>query len=363
MQGVSAELDTWYAGRRVFLTGHTGFKGAWLALWLQEMGAIVTGYALAAERPSLFELAGVASGMQSVIGDIRDRDDLQCAMRESAPEIVIHMAAQALVRRSYADPIGTYATNVIGTAQVLDIARRVDTIRSVVIVTSDKCYENDLLSQAHREDGPMGGFDPYSSSKGCAELVTAAFARSFFPGKAAVGSVRAGNVVGGGDWGEDRLIPDLMRGAMSGTPVLIRRPDSIRPWQFVLEPLRGYLILAKGLAESGAVFAGGWNFGPLDDRTTVRELVRCVQARWSDVRVEYAAELAGPHEAPALMLDCAKAQKFLNWRPVLSLDETVALTVEWYREAYSRPREARNMICSQIRAYQARVDRLEGGVA
>lgn len=359
---VSRELRTWYARRRVFVTGHTGFKGAWLGLWLQELGATVIGYALAAERPSLFDSAGVAAGMKSIVGDVRDRDELQRALRESAPEIVIHMAAQSLVRRSYANPVETFATNVMGTAHVLDCARSVDSLRSVVIVTSDKCYENRALDHAFREDEPMGGADPYSSSKGCAELVTSAFARSYFTGSAAAASARAGNVVGGGDWAEDRLAPDLMRAAMRGAPALIRRPDSVRPWQFVLEPLRGYLMLARRLAESGAAFVGGWNFGPRDDdMIAVRDLVRRVQAVWSDVKVEYAAEVASPHEVPSLMLDCTKAQTLLGWRPVLSLDEALALTVEWYREVHREPRQARDLIRSQIRGYEARVDGLEGG--
>jgi CDP-glucose 4,6-dehydratase len=355
-------MQSWYANRRVFVSGHTGFKGAWLCLWLQHMGATVVGYALAAKRPSLFEVANVAADMRSIVGDIRDRDNLECALQQSAPEIVIHMAAQSLVRRSYADPVGTFATNVMGTVHVLDCARRVDSVRSVVIVTSDKCYENFGHHRAFQEEDPMGGHDPYSSSKGCAELVTSAFARSFvYPNPAAIASARAGNVIGGGDWGEDRLVPDLMRAVTRGGPDLIRSPDSVRPWQFVLEPLAGYLRLAQRLAEFGEAFVGGWNFGPKDeDMVSVRDLVRRVQIAWPAVEVEYASEATGPHEEPSLKLDSTKAKTLLGWSPVLSLDETVQLTVNWYRAAHEEPSQAAELARAQIRHYEDRCG-LAGG--
>jgi CDP-glucose 4,6-dehydratase len=353
----------WYAGRRVFLTGHTGFKGAWLALWLKQMGADLTGFALAPETPSLFSAANVDEGIVSIIGDIRDRRALESALAASKPEIIIHMAAQSLVRRSYADPVETFDVNVRGAAAVLDCARRLEGARAVVVVTSDKCYENAELGGAFRETDPMGGADPYSASKGCAELVTSAFSRSFFSsGAVAVASARAGNVIGGGDWAEDRLMPDMMRAAIAGAPVLIRRPNAVRPWQFVLEPLRGYLMLARRLAEQGRAFAGGWNFGPdAQDMVSVRDVVGRVDAAWPAFAVEYLSEQSGPKEAEALRLDCAKAAALLGWRPAIGLHEAVRWTVDWHRMVHENPGRAREVALMQLLRYEDRVTELEVG--
>ena len=300
--------------RRVLVTGHTGFKGAWLSLWLSRLGARVTGLALAPETsPSLFTLAGLAERVDSRLGDIRSRAIVDAVVAESRPEVVFHLAAQALVRRSYADPVATYETNVMGTAHVLEAARRADGLRAVVVVTSDKCYENREWWWPYREDDALGGYDPYSSSKGCAELVTAAWRRSYFGGPASpagVASARAGNVIGGGDWAEDRLVPDCMRAFGTSTPVVIRRPAAVRPWQHVLEPLAGYLLLAERLAE-GPGFAEAWNFGPsVDDARPVSWVVdRLVRfwggdARWAHDGSEQPHE-AGP--APGRCLEGARA--------------------------------------------------------
>ena len=263
---------SFWRSKKVFFSGHTGFKGSWLCLWLQQLGAEVTGYALAPPTsPSLFEVAHVAQGMKSLCGDIRDGAALAKAMREAVPDIVIHMAAQPLVRRSYLDPVETYSANVMGTVHLLEAVRQTQSVRAVVNVTSDKCYENKEWVWGYRESDPMGGFDPYSNSKGCAELVTAAYRNSFFnPAKysehhVALASVRAGNVIGGGDWAEDRLIPDILAAFEKSQPVVIRNPHAIRPWQHVLEPLAGYLQLAQKLYEDGATYAEGWNFGPNDE--------------------------------------------------------------------------------------------------
>ena len=253
-----------WAGKRVFLTGHTGFKGSWLSLWLQTMGAKVTGFALAPPTsPSLFEAARVADGMTSIIGDIRDAAALKDALVAADSEIVLHMAAQPLVRASYDDPVGTYATNVMGTVHLLEAVRAAASVRACVVVTTDKCYENREWAWGYREDEPMGGFDPYSNSKGCSELVTSAYRRSFFQHSGiALGSARAGNVIGGGDWAADRLVPDILRAFEQNKPVVIRNPNATRPWQHVLEPLSGYLVLAERLYNDGQAFAEGWNFGP-----------------------------------------------------------------------------------------------------
>jgi CDP-glucose 4,6-dehydratase len=326
-----------YSGRRVFVTGHTGFKGAWLCAWLERLGATTAGYALPPESPGLFNDARIADRMDSQEGDVRDLEHLRAAIREARPEIVFHMAAQSLVRPSYEAPVETFATNVMGTAQVLEAVRDAPSVRAAVIVTSDKCYENDGRAEPFAETDAMGGHDPYSASKGCAELVTAAYARSFFAGAACtVASARAGNVIGGGDWAVDRIVPDLARAAESGTPAIIRRPRSVRPWQHVLEPLGGYLLLAHRAATEGQRFAGGWNFGPpLEEAVAVREIVEQLRHSWPEVEVEYLAEESGPHEAALLRLDCTKARTELGWRPVLGLSRALAMTASWYREAAS----------------------------
>lgn len=353
---MSTSLRSWFSSRRVFVTGHTGFKGAWLSLWLQDMGAQVYGYALAPDAQSLFEAARVGDGMESSFGDIRDQAELERRIADFRPEIVFHLAAQSLVRRSYIEPCATFDINVTGTANLLQSLRSVASVMGAVIVTSDKCYENADLGGSFGEDDPMGGADPYSSSKGCAELVTSAFARSFFSVDGpAVASVRAGNVIGGGDWAEDRLIPDLVRGAMLAKGAEIRRPDAIRPWQFVLEPLRGYLEVARRLVEQGRSFAGAWNFGPrYDDMTPVRDVVARVSEVWPAVRARFAAESVGPKEAEVLRLNCSKAAMRLGWRPALNLNEAVDLTVSWYRAACEAPERARAITLAQLAEYETR---------
>jgi CDP-glucose 4,6-dehydratase len=343
-----------WQGRRALVTGHTGFKGGWLSLWLHSLGAKVSGFALPPPTdPSLYEVADVARGIDAVTGDVRDLAALERCVRQAKPEIVFHLAAQALVRPSYADPVETYATNVMGTVNLLEAVRRAGDVRVVVVITSDKCYENREWVWGYREDEPMGGHDPYSNSKGCAELVTAAFRRSFFQHSGpAIASARAGNVIGGGDWAVDRLIPDVIRAVSCGEPVLIRNPGAVRPWQHVLEPLSGYLLLAQRLWSDGARFAGGWNFGPADeDARPVRDVVDRITALWGDGARWVADERQHPHEAHYLKLDCSKARQLLDWRPRLRLADALQWTVEWYRSKKTGA-DMRNLCLSQIAAYQ-----------
>ena len=363
---VTPELRAWYRGRRVFVTGHTGFKGSWMVAWLRRAGAVVTGYSLApeADRPSLFVLAGAERGITSVIGDIRDGAALAAAMTAAAPEIVMHMAAQSLVRRSYREPVDTIATNVVGTAMVLEATRAVPSVKAIVVVTSDKCYDNDGSGAPYVESHPMGGHDLYSASKGCAELVSAAYRRSFLAaGGIQVATARAGNVIGGGDWSEDRLIPDLLVAAMRGESVELRNPGATRPWQFVLEPLRGYLMLARALVYEGDAVAEGWNFGP-DPRyaVPVRDVARRMHATWDQVRVTESGATPDLHEAETLVLDCAKASDRLGWRPVLSLDDALAMTVEWFRGYCADPAAVPEMVQQQLQRYEQLVVQ-KGGVS
>ena len=343
--------------RRVLLTGHTGFKGSWIGLWLQSLGAIVTGYALDAPTdPSLYELARVGEGMRSIVGDVRDPDALAAAFTGTAPEVVIHMAAQSLVRRSFAEPRETYATNVMGTVNVLDAVRlHGKQVRAVVNVTSDKCYENREWEWGYREDEPMGGHDPYSSSKGCAELVTDAFRRSFFSEASQAGtrlaSARAGNVIGGGDWGEDRLLPDIMRAALDGEQLRVRNPNSIRPWQHVLNPLSGYLVLAQALWDSPE-HASGWNFGPPEqDARPVGWIVQRVGELWPAELDWSIDDGPHPHEARYLKLDSSRARARLGWRPLLGLDAALQATVEWYSQLRAGA-DMRAVTLGQIEAFQ-----------
>ncbi|NUZ08204.1 CDP-glucose 4,6-dehydratase [Piscinibacter koreensis] len=321
--------------KRVLLTGHTGFKGSWLALWLQAMGAEVQGYALAPPTsPNLFDAANVAAGMNSMLGDIRDLDALQRCVAVFRPEIVIHMAAQALVRPSYADPVATYATNVMGTVHVLETVRRSPGVRALVNVTTDKCYENREWVWGYREDEPMGGHDPYSNSKGCAELVTSAYRRSFFGTRdgVAVASARAGNVIGGGDWAVDRLVPDILRAFERKEPVRIRNPHATRPWQHVLEPLSGYLTLAERLCTNGQAVAEGWNFGPADsDARPVQWIVERLVAAWGEGASWEVDPGEHPHEAHYLKLDISKAAQRLHWQPAWNLDTALQRVAEWHR--------------------------------
>jgi CDP-glucose 4,6-dehydratase len=364
-KSVTREMLDWYRGRRVFITGHTGFKGAWLTAWLRRAGARITGYAHAPEdKRDLFETGCVATGIQSILGDVRDRRALEESLRASSAEVVFHLAAQSLVRRSYREPVETYETNVLGTANLLDAARRVPELRAIVVVTSDKCYENRGLARGYTEDDPMGGHDPYSSSKGCAELVTSAYRRSFFSdGGVAVASARAGNVIGGGDWAEDRLVPDIARAASAGATVVVRSPEAVRPWQFVLEPLRGYLMLGRALVERGQAVAGAWNFGPRDaDTVPVRDLVDRMRHHWDRVAVDVPAPSGTahtPHEAALLRLDCAKAHTELGWEPVLSLDDAVEMTVHWYRAFDEDAKSAPALLGQQLEAYEGMVESSE----
>ena len=344
-----------WRGKRVFLTGHTGFKGSWLALWLQCLGAEVSGYALdPPTNPNLFDLAKVGEGLRDVRGDVRDLESVCKALREASPEIVIHMAAQSLVRRSYIEPVETYATNVMGSVNVLEAVHRTGGVRAVLIVTSDKCYENQGWLRGYSEDDPMGGHDPYSSSKGCAELVTAAYRRSFFAGDSGesigLASARAGNVIGGGDWAEDRLIPDMMRAAMAGRTVRLRNPNAIRPWQHVLEPLSGYLMLSERLYHDGQLFAEGWNFGPADDDAKpVEWIARKMASLWTEMN--WAKDDAShPHEAHYLKLDCSKVRARLGWTPRLPLAEALSWTVQWYK-AYDSNADMRRLTEEQIETY------------
>ena len=331
-----------WRGKRVFVTGHTGFKGGWLSLWLQQMGAEVTGYSLAPNtNPSLFEVAQISDGMTSLIGDIRDHSALSKAIAECRPEVVFHLAAQPLVRLSYAEPRETYETNVMGTVNLLDALRHTGGVRAVVIVTSDKCYENRELGHAHtgyRESDPMGGYDPYSNSKGCVELVTSAFRQSYFHPDAyaqhgvAVASARAGNVIGGGDWCEDRLIPDFIRAMTTGKTLHVRNPHATRPWQHVLEPVSGYITLAEKLTADGARYASAWNFGPAnDDAKPVAWIAERMVNLWGKGAAWQVDDGNHPHEATFLKLDSSKARIQLGWKPRLHLEATLAWLIDWYQ--------------------------------
>lgn len=345
--------DFW-AGKRVLVTGHTGFKGGWLALWLASMGARVMGYALApSTQPSLWQYSEGYSGLSSTIADVRDLATLSETVKTFRPEIVFHLAAQALVRASYEDPVGTYSANVMGTVHVLEAVRRMPGVRAVVVVTSDKCYENREWVWGYRESEPMGGRDPYSNSKGCAELVTAAYRASYFSaaGSAAVASARAGNVIGGGDWAADRIVPDIVRAAIAGDPVRVRNPNATRPWQHVLEPLSGYLQLAERLCNAPAEHTEGWNFGPSDeDAVPVEHIVSTVTRLWGPSTRWVADKGPHPHEAHFLKLDSSKARSRLGWRPRLELASALEWTVEWYK-TQAQGGDARALTLAQIERY------------
>jgi CDP-glucose 4,6-dehydratase len=357
VEGVEVNAAFW-KGKRVLMTGHTGFKGSWLSLWLQSMGAQVVGYALAPPtNPSLFEVAEVGKGMISIIGDIRDLEHLRKVFTEHQPEIVIHMAAQPLVRYSYIEPVETYSTNVMGTVNLLEAVRSAGCVKAVVNVTTDKCYENREWAWGYRENEAMGGYDPYSSSKGCAELVTAAYRNSYFhPEKyqmhgVAIASGRAGNVIGGGDWAEDRLIPDIMRAITEGRPVRIRNPHAIRPWQHVLEPLSGYLVLAQRLYQEGGAYAEGWNFGPNDeDAKPVQWIVEKLTQSWGEGASWVLDAGDHPHEAHYLKLDCSKAKARLDWHPRWHLEDALGAIVDWHR-AYRNGEEMQSQTLKQIQQY------------
>lgn len=349
-----------WKNKRVLLTGHTGFKGSWLALWLQRLGAKLYGYSLPAPTtPNLFELAAVDKGMVSLEGDLCDGARLKQVVVDHHPEIVLHLAAQSLVRRSYEDPIGTYATNVMGTVNLLEAVRQAGGVKVVVIVTSDKCYKNQERASGYREDEPLEGYDPYSSSKSCAELVTSAFRNSFFHVDeyrrhgVALASARAGNVIGGGDWADDRLVPDIIRAMLENRTVVIRYPRAVRPWQHVLEPLSGYLLLAQKLWEDGPRYAEGWNFGPRDeDAKPVSWIADQLTKMWSG---NAKWELDGspqPHEAGYLKLDCSKAGNILGWTPRTDLKLALEWTVDWYG-AHKKKKEMRDVTEAQIARFDS----------
>ncbi|MEO8813496.1 MAG: CDP-glucose 4,6-dehydratase [Caulobacteraceae bacterium] len=351
-----------WRGKRVFLTGHTGFKGAWLALWLNDLGAEVTGYSLPPPTdPSLFALARVGERMTHIEGDVRDLDSLAAALRASRAEIVIHMAAQSLVRASYDDPVATYAVNVMGTVNLLEAVRRVGGVRAAVCVTSDKCYENRETATPCREGDAMGGYDPYSSSKGAAELVVSAWRRSFFNPAThrehgvGLASVRAGNVIGGGDWAADRLVPDMMRAFAAGRRPVIRFPGSIRPWQHVLAPLAGYMAVAERLWSGDVTAADGWNFGPADDDAReVGFVADRLAALWGGGADWETTGEPQPHEATFLRLDCSKARSALGWRPAWALEEGLRRTVEWYK-ARAGGADTRRLCLDQLMAYASAI--------
>ncbi len=352
-------MKDFWQGKKVLITGHTGFKGSWLSFWLQRLGANLIGYALEPPtNPSLFELAGVGEGMISIEGDVRDYEGLKNAIEVYQPEIIFHMAAQSLVGKSYHDPLGTIETNVMGTANLLNAVRHVNSVRLVIIVTSDKCYDNREWIWGYRENDKLGGLDPYSGSKGCAEIITAAYRHSYFNlsepnnNKVAIASVRAGNVIGGGDWAEDRLIPDIMRSVMNSRPVQIRNPNSIRPWQHVLDPLNGYLILAEQMWDNRIDFSEAWNFGPSDsDTVPVSDLTQRITRYWGDGAEWVFDQGVHPHEAYVLKLECSKARSKLKWKPVLNIENTVEWVVKWYK-AYASGLDVRSLTVKQIDMFE-----------
>ena len=348
-----------WRGRRVFLTGHTGFKGGWLALWLQQLGASVRGYSLdPPTTPNLFTELRLAELIEDTRGDLADSAKLTTALQEFSPEIVFHLAAQPLVRRSYIDPVGTYVTNVLGTAHLLEAVRMTPSVKAVVVITTDKCYENREWVWGYREQDPLGGYDPYSSSKACVEILTASYRQSFFSSHngsnhaVAIATARAGNVVGGGDWSEDRLIPDLIRGFLEGKPVRIRYPGAIRPWQHVLDPLAGYLALGQRLLNNDLKFASAWNFGPSDEETwTVGHVADAMASRWGNGAGCETDGTPSQHEATYLKLDASKARAELGWAPRLKLENTLNWVVDWFR-AWQKNCDMREFTSRQISSYE-----------
>ena len=349
-----------YKSKRVLITGHTGFKGTWLSLWLQNLGAKTIGYALdPPTKPSIFRLTNASEGMLSIVGDVRDYDNLLSVMNENEPEFIIHMAAQSLVRKSYVNPIETFSTNVIGTANLLEAIRHTSSVRVVIIVTSDKCYEDNEGVHAYCENDRLGGHDPYSNSKACSELVTSAYRDSFFPTDkyeehgVALASARAGNVIGGGDWAEDRLIPDCIRSFLKGEKVRIRNPESIRPWQHVLEPLGGYLLLGRMLYHHGQDYSGAWNFGPEQtDEKSVRYIVNYIAKSWGKTTQWEIDENAHPPESNVLKLDCTKVNSQLGWAPCWHLNTALDKAIEWYKVYREAPEKLRDTTYENISKYE-----------
>ncbi|MBU2530940.1 MAG: CDP-glucose 4,6-dehydratase [Elusimicrobia bacterium] len=350
--------DSFWKGKKVFLTGHTGFKGSWLAIWLNAMGAKVTGYALKPPtKPSIFELCKVDKITKTIIADIRDKRKLEKSILNFKPEIIIHMAAQPLVRESYKNPHETYETNIMGTVNLLEAARKCKTVKAIVNITTDKCYENKEHLRGYKEDEPMGGYDPYSSSKACSEIVSPAYRNSFFNPKEykkhgiALATARAGNVIGGGDWADDRLIPDIIKAISKGKKVLIRNPKAIRPWQYVLEPLSGYLALAEKLYKKGNKYAGALNFGPKDgDAKPVEWIVKRMCAKWGNKASSAIDKGRHPHEAHYLKLNCLKAKTEIGWGPKWNLAKAIDKTIEWTL-AYKNKEDLHKMCLKQIKEY------------
>jgi len=345
--------------KTVLLTGHTGFKGSWLSLWLQKLNANVIGFSKSIPtKPSLFELANIQNGMNSIMGNVCNYDSLEKTMKKYKPEIVIHMAAQAILRESYKDPIETYATNVMGTVNLFESIRKTGNVRVILNVTTDKCYEPNESTKGYQEADRLGGYDPYSNSKACSELITSSFRNSFFnPGEyqkhgISLASCRAGNVIGGGDWGKDRLIPDIMNGILNNEIIKIRNPNSIRPWQFVLDPLNGYLTLIEKLWSSGPEFSEGWNFGPLEDNEkSVKLIIENITKLWSrDIKLDIDNEV-NPHEENYLRLNCAKANSRLDWMPKLNLEQGLEYVIEWYKQ-YEQNKNMREITEQQIEKFQ-----------
>lgn len=344
---------SFWKNKRVFITGHTGFKGSWLSIWLSEMGAVVKGYSLEPKfNPSLFKVARVSECLETEIGDIRDFDKMNKSIGSFQPDIIFHLAAQPLVRDSYDEPLMTYETNVMGTANLLEASRKHPCIRGVVVVTTDKCYENKEWEWSYRENEAMGGYDPYSSSKGCAELVVSAFRRSFFQSTdVALASARAGNVIGGGDWSRGRLIPDILDSYNAGNQVIIRNPLAVRPWQHVIEPLSGYLILAENLYNQGKSFAEPFNFGPRDDDCkSVESVLESIQTNWKGCPGWKLDDNINPHEARFLKLDISKAKYRLNWAPRWDLSEAIKRIVAW-NEAYRNKEDMKQYCINEIKSY------------
>lgn len=350
-------MKEFWSGKKVLITGHTGFKGSWLSFWLNMLGAKVCGYSLAPDsQPNLFENLQLEKRIKSEIGDVRDLPHFKRVLEQFQPEFIFHLAAQSLVRKSYREPVETYTTNVIGTINILEAARSVDSVKSVVIVTTDKVYENKEWLWAYRENERLGGFDPYSNSKACAELAVSAYRNSFFgDGECLIATARAGNVIGGGDWSEDRLLPDVFRSLVLGESLEIRNPDSIRPWQHALEPLAGYVRLAEKLYNGEKGFAGAWNFGPSEeDSKSVGWILEEIKNVWNAPVKWKIAEGVQPHEARLLKLDSAKAKSELQWSPQLSLKEAVNLTSEWYR-GFKDKEDLIELTKNQILIYQDRI--------
>lgn len=347
--------SSFWQNRKVFITGHTGFKGSWLSLWLKQLGANVTGYSLEPPtNPSIFESAKVDTVIEkSIIGDIRDAGLLTNSMHQAKPEIIIHMAAQSLVRDSYIDPVGTYTTNVMGTINILEVARNTPSVKAILNITTDKCYENKEWFWGYRENEPMGGHDPYSSSKACAELVSSAYRNSFLINEGiALATARAGNVIGGGDWAKDRIVPDAMRAFMNNEPLMIRNPKATRPWQHVLEPLSGYLMLCQQLIENPESFSAAWNFGPNDeDAQPVSILVDIITNSWGEDAGWEVDKNAHPHEARYLKLDCSKARNLLKWKPIWRLERALDETVQWYKACHQN-KDMYEFTINKIKLYQ-----------